>query len=165
MDELGVEPAWLPEYRSRVELSEILAASVKFDGEDLRGTFILAGHPRVFARLYPFPMEHAQPDLVDWARELVNQTIGRFKNRVYAYGLALAVSAPQSMPAEQLRVARTRKRIGIRVAIGIDDMSLDTWLELDIGPGFKLADQPVSVTEPALPEGSLVLFLEADAEL
>jgi len=162
MDELGVEPAWLPESRSRVELSEILAASVGFDGENLRGTFTLTGHPRVFTRLYPFAMEHAQPDLVDWAKELANQTIGRFKNRIFAYGLALSVSVPQSIPAEQLRVARTRKRIKIPVAIGIDDMSLDTWLELDIGPGFKLAEQPVSVNEPALPERSLVLFLEAD---
>jgi len=158
IDDLGAEPAWLPEYQPSGDSEELLAASVGFHGNKLRGSIILAGLPRVFARLYPFPTLHNPPDLADWAREMANQAVGRFKNRVLAYGLAVSVSEPKSVPAEDLRVARTKKLIEIPMAIGIEDMRLDALIEFDVGPGFELAEQPVTQKGPALPEGSIVLF-------
>jgi chemotaxis protein CheX len=159
MDDLGAEPAWLPEYQPCVELGDVLAASVEFHGDNLHGSMILAGHPHVLARLYPFPTTRQQIDPIDWTSELTNQAVGRFKNRLLAYGLDLSVNLPQNMPAEELRAASKRKLIEIPMSIGIDDMRLDALLELEVGPEFKLADQSVPLPKgPALPEGSVVLF-------
>ena len=159
MDDLGAEPAWLPEYQPCVELGDVLAASVEFHGSSLRGSIILAGHPRVFARLYPFPTTKERLDMVDWTRELTNQVVGRFKNRVLAYGLGLSVNLPRSVPVAELRAASRRKLIEIPMSMGIEEMRLDALLELDVGPEFKLADQSVRLPKgPALAEGSVVLF-------
>jgi hypothetical protein len=158
MDDLGAEPAWLPECQPSGDSEELLAASVGFDGNNLRGTVVLVGQPRVFARLYPFPTTHNPPDLADWAREMANQAVGRFKNRLLAYGLTVSVGQPQSAPAEELRVARKKKLIEIPMAMGIEDMRLDALIEFEVGPGFELAEQPVTQKGPALAEGSMVLF-------
>jgi hypothetical protein len=152
---LGAEPVWLPGRQPETGSGEVLAAFVGFGSDDVRGSFALLGHPRLFARLHPIPVGGKSRDLADWARELANQAVGRFKNRVLAYGLAITISSPQSILAEQVRVTKTQKQLRSPLVMGIDDMSFETWLELDVRPGFTLADSP---TETALSEGSVVLF-------
>jgi len=158
MNDLGAEPAWLPEYQPCDDSEEELAASVGFRGNNLHGAIILAGRPCVFTRLYPFPMSRHPPDLADWARELANQAVGRFRNRLLAYELGVSVSQPRSMPAEDLLVTRTKNLIEIPIAMGIEDLRLDALVEFNVGPGFELPDQPVTKKGPALLEGSVVLF-------
>jgi hypothetical protein len=156
--DLGAQPTLLSGREIEVGMGEILAAFVGFGSDDVRGSFTLLGQPRVFARLHPIPAEGNNRDLADWARELANQAVGRFKNRVLAYGLAIAVGSPQSMVAEQVRITKTQKQIRTPIVIGIGDMHLETWLELDVRSGFSLADKPGSSSEAALSEGSIVLF-------
>jgi hypothetical protein len=156
--DLGAKATLLPGRAPEVGVGEILAAFVGFGSDDVRGSFTLLGQPRVFARLHPIPAEGANRDLADWARELANQAVGRFKNRVLAYGLSIAVGSPQSMVAEQVRVTKTQKQIRTPIVMGIEDMRFETWLELDVRSGFTLADKPGSPSESALSEGSIVLF-------
>jgi hypothetical protein len=156
--DLGVKPSWLHGRTQEVGTGEVLAVFVGFGSDDVRGSFTLVGQPRVFARLHPIPAEGNQRDLADWARELANQAVGRFRNRVLGYGLAIAVSSPQSLVAEQVRMTKTQKQLRTPLVIGIDDMTLETWLELDVRSGFTLADKPGSPSEAALSEGSVVLF-------
>jgi hypothetical protein len=156
--DLGAKPTWLPERQPEFGSGEILAAFIGFGSDDVRGSFTLIGQPRVFARLHPIPAEGNNRDLADWARDLANQAVGRFKNRVLAYGLAIAVSSPQSILAEQVRVTKTQKQLRTPLVIGIDDMALETWLELDVRSDFTLAEKPSSPTDAVLAEGSLVLF-------
>jgi hypothetical protein len=159
MQDLGVKPVWLPTHPPEVGAGESIAAFIGFGSDDVRGCFTVVGRPSVFARLHPIPTGGNNRDLVDWARELVNQAVGRFKNRVLAHGLAISISSPQSVLAEQVRVASsTQEEIRTPMVLGIDGMSLETWLELDIRSDFKLADQPASKKDAALSEGSVVLF-------
>jgi len=156
--DLGVKPSWLFGRPPENAPGDILAAFVGFGSDDVRGSFTLLGQPRVFARLHPIPAQGNKRDLADWARELANQAVGRFKNRVLGYGLAIAISSPQSMVAEQVRMKKTQKDLRTPLIIEIDDMTLESWLELDVRAGFTLADKPSSPFEDVLSEGSVVLF-------
>jgi hypothetical protein len=156
--DLGANPTLLPERQPELGSGEILAAFIGFGSDDVRGSFFLIGQPRVFARLHPLPADGNNWDLADWARELANQAVGRFKNRVLACGLAIAVSSPQSMVAEQVRITKSQKQLRTPLVIRIEDMTLETWLELDVRSGFTLADKTGSPTDAVLSEGSMVLF-------
>jgi hypothetical protein len=156
--DLGANPSWLLGGRPENATGDILAAFVGFGSDNVRGSFTLLGQPRVFARLHPVPAEGNKRDLADWARELANQAVGRFKNRVLGYGLDIAISSPQSMVAEQVRITKSQKDLRTPLVIGIEDMTLESWLELDVRSGFTLDDKPGSPTEAVLSEGSVVLF-------
>jgi hypothetical protein len=96
--------------------------------------------------------------LTDWACELVNQSVGRFRNRLLAYGVKLALSVPQSALASSLRLAPSLQPARSPIAFAIDGMVLEGWLELEIEPGFRLAESPLTDGEEAMKEGSVVLF-------
>jgi hypothetical protein len=96
--------------------------------------------------------------LTDWACELVNQSVGRFHNRLLAYGVKLAVSVPQSALAADLRLASSLQPARDPISFAIDGMVLEGWLELDTTPTFQLAESPLHGERAALEEGSIVLF-------
>lgn len=154
--DLGAEPSWLPAPENAP--GEVIAAFIGFGSDEVRGSFTLLGQPRVFARLHPIPSEDSKRDLADWARELANQAVGRFKNRVLGYGLEIAISTPQSLVAEQVRMKRTQSELRTPLVIKIEDLTLETWLELDVRSGFTLAEKTGSSAEAVLSEGSVVLF-------
>jgi hypothetical protein len=156
--DLGVKPTWLLGGPPENAPGDILAAFVGFGSDDVRGSFTLLGQPCVFSRLHPVPAQGDKRDLADWARELANQAVGRFKNRVLGYGLNIAIGSPQSMVAEQVRMRKTEKDLRTPLIIGIEDMTLECWLELDVRSGFTLADKPGCPTGAVLSEGSVVLF-------
>ena len=156
--DLGVKPSCSLGGPAENARGDVLAAFVGFGSDDVRGSFTLLGQPAVFARLHPVPEQGNKRDLADWARELANQAVGRFKNRVLGYGLSIALGSPQSLFAEQVRMERTQRNLRTPLIIGIENMTLESWLELDVRSGFILADKPDSPTEAALSEGSVVLF-------
>jgi enoyl-CoA hydratase/carnithine racemase len=97
-------------------------------------------------------------DLTDWACEMVNQSVGRLRNRLLAYGVSVALSVPQSALAERLRLSSSLRPTPTPISFAIDGMVLDGWLELEIGAGFRLAESPSDEEGAALREGSIVLF-------
>ena len=163
MDELGAEPVWLSGWQPSDESEEMIAAAVGFRGDKLCGSIVLAGQPRAFARLYPFPTSIKSPDLADWAREMANQGVGRFRNRALAHGLTIYVGVPETVSSLGWRIAKTRKLIEIPMALGIGDMRLEALVEFGLGPDFELDNHPVTEKGPALPEGSVVLFQNEDS--
>jgi enoyl-CoA hydratase/carnithine racemase len=88
----------------------------------------------------------------------VNQSVGRFHNRLLAYGVKLAPGVPQSALAEELRLASSLRPSRIPISFAIDGMVLEGWLELEIAPSFRLAESPLDEEAAALKEGSMVLF-------
>ena len=134
-----------------------IAAFIGFGNEDIRGSFSLFGSKEVFARLHPLPPTESSRDLVDWACELVNQTVGRFRNKMLSFNVGLAFSVPQSALAEQLRISSSFDASRTPISFGINDMVLETWVELDIRPTFRFGSGS-SDKGPALEEGSMLLF-------
>jgi hypothetical protein len=156
--ELGVHAEQLTGDRQPTPTAESIAAFSGFGNNEIRGSFTFLGPSKLFARLHPLPPTVTPRDLTDWACELVNQSVGRFRNRLLAYGVRLALSLPQSALAEQLQLSSSLQPARIPISFGIDGMVLEGWFDLEIGTGFQLAEGPSDEEEIALREGSMVLF-------
>jgi hypothetical protein len=155
--ELGVKPERLSVTHAP-SASEIVAAFSGFGSDEIRGSFTFVGSSTLFSRLHPLPLTITPRDLTDWACELVNQSVGRFRNRLLAYGVKLALSVPQSALASSLRLASSLQLARSPIAFAIEGMVLEGWLELEIEPGFRLAESPLTDGEEVMKEGSVVLF-------
>jgi|GEM_PF-2986208 len=82
-----------------------LVAFVGFTGENIKGsltflsqrTFFTTTHPNIQMQV---PVE--PQDELDWAREVVNQILGRVKNKLLAFNLPFSVSTPSVVIGHQL---------------------------------------------------------------
>jgi hypothetical protein len=115
----GVACAPLPrDGRSEPERYPDLSASIGFtssnDGKSVRasGRLTLSMSPQVLELMQgerALPVRHS-----DWSRELVNQLMGRFKNRLLPYGANLQAGLPTSSGREALETGGERA-LGRRV--------------------------------------------------
>ena len=156
--ELGVQAERQTEVRQPPPAGKSIAAFSGFSSDELRGSFTFLASSALFSRLHPLPLTVKPRDLTDWACELVNQSIGRLSNRLLAYGVKLTPSIPQSALAEELLLSSSLQPGRTPISFAMDGMVLEGWLELDIEPGFRLAESPLGEAAAALREGSLVLF-------
>jgi hypothetical protein len=139
-------------------LRESLAGFCGFGSTDLRGSITVLGSTELFSHVHPLPATVTPSALVDWACEFVNQTVGRYRNRLLAYNVNLALGVPQSALAENVRLSSSLRRSHGPIRFAIEGVPLEVWLELSIRPGFKLADNPADVRAGALREGSILFF-------
>jgi hypothetical protein len=155
---LGVKPEPVVGAGSAQEDAATIAAFSGFGSDDLRGSYTLLGSDEVFSRLHPLPPTMSPRDLADWACEVVNQSVGRFRNRMAAFGVPLAISVPQSILAAHMRVSSSLRATQKPIAYRVEGMLLEGWLELEMRPGFQLAHVPLEQKEPILNEGAMVIF-------
>jgi chemotaxis protein CheX len=74
-----------------------VASSVGFTGPQMRGALLMTTRRELIALAWPSELRHqlaSERDVCDWAGELVNQLLGRVKNALVPYGLALEQSTP-----------------------------------------------------------------------
>ncbi len=155
--EMGLPAERLADAQEAVSLPESLVGFCGFGGMDLRGSITIMGSLPLFSRMHPLPATVTPRDLADWACELVNQTVGRYRNRLLAYNVNLAPGLPQSALAENVRLS-SHLRQRRPLCFAIDGLVLETWLELNIRPGFTLIDAPTDERAAALKEGSALFF-------
>ncbi len=109
---LGVAVAPMPRCVSNASAAPITDHSghADFDGPGMRGTLVLS----IPAGLYPIlglgPDFERRLDNIDLLRELTNQLIGRIKNRLVQFQVALRTSLPQI--ADRATLERRRARTG-----------------------------------------------------
>jgi hypothetical protein len=156
--ERGTSPQLVQAERRGNPEGESIAAFIGFGNQDIRGSIAVFGQRELFARLHPLPPTIEPRDLVDWACELVNQTVGRMRNRLLAFGVSLAFSVPQSALARELRLSSSFHPARSPISLSIDGMVMETWMELELRPGFEMPDAPSNDKGLALQEGSVVIF-------
>lgn len=145
------------EYRPP-SLHESLTAFCGFGSTNFRGSITLLGSVPLFSRIHPLPVNVTPRDLADWACELVNQAVGRYRNRLLAYDVNLALGVPQSALAENVRLSSSLRNSRKPLCFSIDGEALEVWLELAVRPGFHLADSPADDHPAAVREGSMLFF-------
>jgi hypothetical protein len=158
LTELKVPAERLTGARQPPLVGESIAAFCGFGNNELRGSFTLLGSSKLFSRLHPMAPSVTPRDLTDWACELANQSVGRFRNRMFAYGVRLAPSLPQSALAEQLLLSSSLQPNRTPVAFSIDGMVLEGWFDVEIQPGFRLAEKPSEEETIVLNEGGMLIF-------
>ena len=102
----------------------------------------------VFALVTTDEIRHARSD--DWARELVNQLIGRIKNRLLQLGVAVRIGLPSNVMAISLSGPATPRVYAGRTAQG-DVLVLVEGLPHD-------AELACAVAQDLALEGDLILF-------
>ncbi len=131
-------------------------AAIDFSGRDLRGTIGLRMTRSVVLETYRAALgKSVEPDSADagdWTCELVNQLIGRLKNKLRNYSVSFNVNSPRLLavfPVAELERARRSRFVSDRGAFA-------GYLDVLIAPGFDFVDSPPA--EPLVSEGDLVLF-------
>lgn len=155
---LGLKPERVDEERAPEGDRAEIAAFSGFGSDDLRGSYTLLGSAKLFSRLHPIPPNMSQRDVADWACEVVNQSVGRFRNRMATYGISFAISVPQSALATELRLSSSLRASRAPISYMVEGMLLQGWLELEMKPGFKMAPGPLEQKDPVLNEGAMVIF-------
>ena len=133
-----------------------MVAAIDFSGKDLRGTVVFRATPTVIEQTYRAAGGQASrlelSDSADWMCELVNQLVGRIKNKLRPYQVSFTVNVPRllaALPPDLLeRSVRSRFVCDRGIFAG--------YLEVLISPGFAF-DEPTP--DGSLPEeGELILF-------
>jgi hypothetical protein len=135
---------------------DVAIAAIDFSGRDLRGTIGLRMTSSVVLETYRaavgVPVQEASPEANDWTCELVNQLIGRLKNKLRLYNVSFNVNTPRllaTFPVAELERA-------LRSRFVSDRGTFAGYLDVMIAPGFVFVDSPPE--EPLVDEGDLVLF-------
>jgi len=135
---------------------DVSVAAIDFSGRDLRGTLGLRMTSSVVLETYraavSAPVPEGSPEANDWTCELVNQLIGRLKNKLRPYHVSFNVNAPRllaTFPVAELERA-------LRSRFVSDRGTFAGYLDVMIAPGFAFVDSPSEV--PLVNEGDLVLF-------
>lgn len=143
-----------------VELSEHdLAGFIGFTGR-VRGSLIMAASSKTFAATFPMLPGSRPPtpdDLLDWAGEMANQTLGRIKRRFCDRGLDFDTSTPTAVKGRHIG-ARTPSREGIvDLVLSAGDELVSICFELVPPPDGQIFPGAVEAI-PCSQEGDLVLF-------
>jgi hypothetical protein len=158
LSDLGVQAARLAGSRPLRPTGDSTAAFASFGNEEVRGSLTLVAPSELFSRLHPLPPNVSPRDLDDWACEMVNQAVGRFRNRLAAYGTKVKFGVPLSALAELLDLTSSCQTAWSPILFAVGGMVLECWLELDVTPDFRLAESRSDEIEAALKEGTIILF-------
>ena len=149
-------PATLATLTTQDPTADVSVAAVDFSGRDLRGTIGLRMTSSVVLETYRTAVgasvQQGTAEANDWTCELVNQLIGRLKNKLRSYNVSFNVNTPRllaSFPVAELEHA-------LRSRFVSDRGTFAGYLDVMIAPGFVLVDAPPEV--PLVDEGDLVFF-------
>jgi hypothetical protein len=136
--------------------SDVSVAAIDFSGRDVRGTIGLRMTNSVVLETYRAAVgaaiEPGSSEASDWTCELVNQLIGRLKNKLRSYSVSFNVNTPRLLvmfPVAELERA-------LRSRFVSDRGSFAGYLDVMIAPGFTFVDSAPEA--PLVDEGDLVLF-------
>ena len=154
-------PATLVDLTPSVGFSERhIAGFIGFTGT-VRGSLVIAASSGLFRATYPLGVQAGNdammPDLMDWAGEMVNQTLGRIKRRFCARGVEFDTSSPAAVNGRHI-AGRSGPRQGIfelafEAANEIVSISFEIMVPSD-GVIFHTPAEPIACSA----EGELVIF-------
>lgn len=137
-----------------------IAGFIGFTGA-VRGSLVIAASSGLFRATYPLGAqvgkEAAMADLMDWAGEMANQTLGRIKRRFCGRGVDFQTSSPTAVNGRHI-ASRSGPRQGVfelafDVANEIVSISFEIVVPND-GVIFHTPAEPIVCSA----EGELVLF-------
>ncbi len=95
-------------------------------------------------------------DVMDWTGELTNQFLGRLKNKLMVYGVALEVSTPLVVAGLSLRLQEPSGAQTRRVDCSTPAGAVHALISVRVAEGFELFEKPAGGPIPA--EGEILFF-------
>ena len=127
-------------------------AIIGLGGQKLRGSLVLSVPTALLLESHPNKGTERR-DLLDWLGELSNLLLGRIKNTLLSYDVAVELSSPVTLSASDLRLEFAAPPIVYEFASGTDN--IDVVFETVAAPGVRL--EPQSSKEILAP-GGMVTF-------
>jgi len=131
-----------------------ICAAIGFAGPALTGTVMLCAEPPLVRASKPLPenVDH------EWLAELVNQLMGRIKNRLLAFGIEVHPSTPLILRSERVAPLGHSGDLAGVVLHHPDGGSAIATIDHDVRDPAKLANLTRD-GQPAIPrEGDVILF-------
>ncbi len=137
-----------------------LASSVGFTGPEIRGALLMTTRQDLVELAWPAELRHQAPserDVCDWAGELVNQLVGRIKNALVPFGLALEQSTPTVVTGWHIHRTPAMTAIARRYLFDAGRGSIVLYFDAAVAEDFALARSPDENLLSAA-EGDVQLF-------
>lgn len=96
-------------------------------------------------------------DPLDWTGELTNQYLGRLKNKLISYGVALELTPPIVLSGLEVSLPGPEASDSPCVGCNTEAGLVHAVISVRTGPGFAFLDEPVS-RELGPSEGEMLLF-------
>jgi CheY-specific phosphatase CheX len=129
----------------------LLCAVIGFSGRHVRGTLVLATTEDLLISSRPRGKRVATRD---WVGELSNQLLGHVKLELLRHEVEIYLNLPAVLGGEHL-APLPRKAIK-PIKFVADTGAAAIWIEVEMGPGFKLSDAENKPAAP--PAGETILF-------
>jgi CheY-specific phosphatase CheX len=131
-----------------------LVSIIGFSSADISGSLSLAMPSALVERALPAP----EANLADWSGELANQLLGRLKNQLLDYNLAIDMSLPVVIAGAELALPATARHLTQYYSFASDWGRMLVRTELDLSPGLELVREAGPSSKQRLDEGELLLF-------
>ena len=147
--ELKDETQWTPVLGS----GELVAASVYFGGDQIRGGLTVCAPRSLLSRATPVPQ---QSSLSDFAREIANQILGglQFALNDYDVDFSYQFTDPKPLPSAAVDLAIEPRTLVLRSLGGEVALMFVVASSIELGPESIPAPPP----RPSLARGSLIIL-------
>jgi hypothetical protein len=135
-----------------------IAASIGFASAEVRGALAFTTRRSLVAASWPEELRARSPsdaEVADWCGELSNQLLGRLKNRLLDYDLALEQGTPSVVSGWHLHRSPARTNLARSYAFRFGEALLLVYLDMEIPIGFTMVGDPHA--RPAS-EGRVMIF-------
>lgn len=144
------------EVLGRSPTEPLVAASIGYTGESIRGSLVFLTTARV-ARTWAADCELDEEALCDIVGEFANMLLGRLKNRILPYGVTLSIALPISAIGTDLRVLSSPGGASFWQSFRGDAGDVHVRLDLTLDAGFAMY-ATTQLEAPAATEGDVLLF-------
>lgn len=149
---VALEPDGTPLSKS-LKLVQLFGV-IGFSSQALSGSLLLALPQALVERTLPMPEASAG----DWCGELANQLIGRLKNQLLKYQVAINLSLPVVIAGEGLKLPASTRRDCRYFSYATEGTIFFIRLEMETSPTLELVRQVNAANADAVDEGELLLF-------
>jgi CheY-specific phosphatase CheX len=134
----GVAVRKAAEFDDPVSPDFLLCSVIGFTGRDVRGTLMLAVTEDLSGLSNPVPSTGGHLTQRDWVGELSNQLLGRIKLDLLRWGVEIHLNLPAVLLGQHLAPLPRSQLKPLKFALA--NGAAAVWIEVDVGPGLKLAD-------------------------
>lgn len=143
---------------AQTESSMEIAATISFSADELRGTAGIGLSPSTLERLLTSAFDDRPPsDPLDWLGEALNQLLGRLKNKLLGYGVAISPALPTVLRGIRLELRPAGLSSLWTYGFEMPAGSFCVWVDVHMLEGLTLAPRGGPEFQ-AVREGELLLF-------
>jgi hypothetical protein len=131
-----------------------LISTIGFSSPALNGSLLLAMPNSVLTQTLPTP----DANLADWSGELTNQLLGRLKNQLLNYDVAINLALPVVVFGAEFSLPTNHRQLSRRFSFVSEWGRMFVRTEIEISPRVELVRQTRVGQTAGIDEGELLFF-------